>query len=531
MNNVEQKKIDATLLPTPRGERNWDSYHFFSLWIGMSIGIPTYYLASGLLVGGMNLLQAMMTILLANLILLIPLYLNGHAGEKYGIPSPVYWRAAFGFSGNVVPAILRAIVAGGWFGIQIWVGGSALNVIAVKLFPAWESLSIGIWICFAVFWGMNIFFLVSGANWIKKLEQFSAPFLLIWMVLLVIWAFKKANGFGPLVSAPSAFASFGAFMAFFIPSLNSNIGYWASMPLNITDFTRSSVNDKAYWKGQMYGLPLGMVGLALVGSIVTSATIDIYGKPVWDPVVLTSNMEHPVLVIGMMAFLMLATLTTNVAANGYSPSMDIAHISNGRLTFKKSAVLLGIISILIQPWKLLNDLSLYMNLFLNGCSVFLAPIAGILICQYMILSKRTLNLDALYNEEEKEYNYSELSGIAGKVEAIHFVIAAVLLILGVIGQQSWLSSVTKIGVSIRILMFALSVYLVIVAIFMHLHKKGGVNPLAIGTLSVSVLICYSGLWFQPLVLLYDASYFIGLIISILLYYAAMKKYVRGAGYE
>lgn len=525
--NLVPNNLDPTLLPLPSEQKTWTTYNFIALWIGMCIGIPTYYLASGLLMGGMNLVQAMGTILIANLILLIPLYLNGQAGQKYGIPSPVYWRAAFGFSGSSIPAVLRAIVGGGWFGIQIWIGGSALNVILMKLFPSWEAFSLGIWICFAVFWALNITFLVSGATWIKKLQAIAAPFLVIWMIVLLIWAFTNAKGFGPMLSGGAGFASFGAFMAFFLPSLNANIGYWAAMPLNVPEFTRNSDNDKSYWRGQLIGLPFGMVSLALVGTLVTSASVVIFGEPLWDPILLTGKMDQPFLVIGMMAFLMLATLTTNVAANGYSPSMDIAHISNGKLTFKQAVLVIGALAVLIQPWRLLNDLDLYMNLFLNGCSVFLAPIAGILISHYRLISKQKLDLQSLYTPEGI-YSYSGITKLTKGIGIFHYVSFGLIVLIALVGPSAWLHKVTGIGVSVQAVLVLLAGYSVAVGLFLTLHRnKGGVNPIALFTLSVSVLVCYAGLLFDQFRIIYDGSYIIGILLSTGLYYVFMKKAFEG----
>lgn len=520
---MTEKKIDEVLLPTIKAKRTWGTRHFFSLWIGMTIGIPTYYLASGLLAGGMNLVQAMFTILVANLILLIPLYLNGDAGNKYGIPSTVYWRSAFGYSGNTIPTLFRAIIGGGWFGIQMWVGGSALQVVFSKLIPGWESASFTPWISFFIYWCLNMYFLISGANWIKKLESFAAPFLLLWLIVLLIWARTTAGGWGPLAVRPSTFTSLGAFLAFLIPSLNANIGYWAAMPLNITEFTRYSKDNSSWWKGQAFGLPLGMFALALVGSLVTSCSVVIFGEAIWDPIEITSHMNQPVLIIGMMGFLMLATLTTNVAANGYSPTLDLTHISNGRLTFRQAGLLLGIIGVLIQPWKLMSDFSIYMNLFLSGSAVFMAPIAGILIFHYYFVCRRKLTVSELYDPKSR-YTYSELASFGKIIKYFHYLCAAIYFLLVFVGPKDWVNTMTKLGTTVRLLLIALAAYFFGLGIFMHIKRKGGINPLAIFSLSLTVIISYLGVFFENLIVLYDASYFIGLCLAGSLYYVLMRKF-------
>lgn len=489
----------------------------------MDIGIPTYYLASGLISGGMNLVQSMMTILLGQLIILIPILLNAHAGAKYGIPSPVYWRSAFGFNGASVAAVTRTIVSAGWFGIQIWIGGSALNTVMTVLFPAWKNFTLGIWVCFAIFWLMNIFILLKGMKALKILESFAAPFLIIWLIVLLIWAYKTAgNSFGPLVNQKGSFATFGAFMAFFIPSLTANVGYWGPMSLNVTEFTRYSKDQKSHIVGQMIGLPMGIVGLALVGSLVTSATVVIFGEAVWDPILLTGMVDNVFFVAGSMFFLMMATLSTNTAANALAPAIDIAHISGGKLNFKSAVITLGIVAILIQPWKLLGDMSLYMNLFLNGGALFLGPIAGICISNYFCVNKKVLNLRALY-KKDGQYAYGGLTKYIKVFRNIHLAIAGVGLLIALVGPSAWLNAPCALNMPIRYMVLVYAAFALIVGGFLHLHRSGGVNPVAMLTLTVSVTVPFIGLWVPSLRLMYDACWFIGTGISVALYYFFMKK--------
>jgi NCS1 family nucleobase:cation symporter-1 len=371
----------------------------------MSVCIPTYMLASGLIAGGMNWLQALLTIALGNIIVLVPMVLNAHAGTKYGIPFPVLARASFGTSGSNIPALLRAIVACGWFGIQTWIGGQAFNSLIIIILPEWAVFSWGPIIGFLLFWGMNVYFIVKGIDSIRWLESFGAPFLLLVGIGLLAWAYVNAGGFGPILSQPSKFKTAGEFWKFFIPSLTGMVGYWATVSLNIPDFTRYAKNQKSQMLGQAIGLPPSMIAFSFIGIAVTSATVVIYGEAIWDPVVLLSKFENPVVVAISLVSLIIATLTTNIAANVVSPANDFANLSPKHISFVKGGLITAVLGIMMMPWKLLSDYSSYIFGWLVGYSSFLGPIAGILICDYFIIRKKYLNAKDLY-DPEGEYAYT-----------------------------------------------------------------------------------------------------------------------------
>src|SRR6202041_2739712 len=213
------------LAPISTDRRTWRTYNYAALWISMSVNIPTYMLASGMIAGGMNWKQALFTVFLGNVLVLIPMLLNAHAGAKYGIPFPVFARASFGVFGANIPAVLRALVACGWFGINTWMVGEAINAMVGVLFPSWRNFGAGVWICFAGFWLLHVIVIVLGIRTIKFLQGITAPFLLIIGVALLAWAVVKAGGFGPMLAAPSKFQTFGDFFRFFIPSLTSVVGF------------------------------------------------------------------------------------------------------------------------------------------------------------------------------------------------------------------------------------------------------------------------------------------------------------------
>lgn len=396
--------FNKDLAPTKINQRTWGTYNIASLWIGMSVCITTYMLASGLIAGGMNWWQALMTIALGNIIVLIPMILNAHAGTKYGIPFPVLARASFGTLGSNVPALLRAIVACGWFGIQTWIGGQALNSLISILIPEWSVWNLGSAAGFIIFWAVNVYFIVKGMESIKRLEALGAPFLLIVGIALLIWAYVRGGGWGPMLSQPSKFQNVGEFWKFFIPALTGMVGYWATLSLNIPDFSRFAKNQKAQMLGQAIGLPPTMVLYSFIGVAVTSATVVIFGEAIWDPVTLLTKFQNPIIVIISLAALMVATLTTNIAANVVSPANDFANLYPQKITFVRGGLMTAVLGILIMPWKLLSDYSAYIFGWLVGYSSFLGPIAGILICDYFLIKKKKLIVIDLYRRNG-EYEY------------------------------------------------------------------------------------------------------------------------------
>lgn len=384
------------LAPIPAESRSWGTYNYASLWVAMSVCIPTYMLASGLIAGGMSWIQAVLTILLGNLIVLIPMLLNAHAGTRYGIPFPVFVRASFGVRGANVPAVLRALVACGWFGIQAWIGGQAIYSMLRILWPGAASLPGSIWMCFFLFWALNMFVIWRGIETIKFLEGIGAPFMLVVGLLLLFWITRKAGGFGPVLHTRSKFHTMPEFVRFFIPALTGMVGFWATVALNIPDFTRYAKSERAQMVGQALGLPTAMTLYSFIGVAVTSASAVIFGQPIWDPVVLLGRFKQPLAALIALIALLLATLNTNVAANVVSPSNDFSNLRPSLISFRTGGLITGMVGILMMPWKLLHDFSSYIFGWLVGYSAFLGPIAGIMICDYYLVRRQRLVVEDLY---------------------------------------------------------------------------------------------------------------------------------------
>jgi len=423
------------LAPVPSSKRTWTTYNYASLWVGMSVCIPTYMLASGLIAGGMNWWQAIGTILLGNLIVLIPMLLNAHAGARYGIPFPVFVRASFGVLGANVPAVLRALVACGWFGIQTWIGGQAIYAMAKIVWPPFAQVPAGPWMCFGFFWALNILVILRGIEMIRFLEGIGAPFMLGIGLLLLWWMVRKAGGLGPVLSAPSKFHSTGEFLRFFVPSLTGMVGFWATVALNIPDFTRYAKSQKAQMLGQALGLPTAMTLYSFIGVAVTSASAVIFGQAIWDPVVLLGRFNQPLVASVALVALLMATLNTNVAANVVSPSNDFSNLNPRRISFRTGGLITGVLGVAMMPWKLLSDFSAYIFGWLVGYSGLLGPIAGIMIADYFVVRRAELNVADLYLRHG-EYEYS--NGINWKAIAA-LAIGIVVALLGlVVPALRWL---------------------------------------------------------------------------------------------
>ncbi|MBV9033538.1 MAG: NCS1 family nucleobase:cation symporter-1 [Acidobacteriaceae bacterium] len=416
----EPSLYNEDLAPVPQEKRTWGVYNYASLWVAMSVCIPTYMLASGLIAGGMSWKQAIGTILLGNLIVLIPMLLNAHAGTRYGIPFPVFVRASFGVRGANVPAVLRAIVACGWFGIQTWIGGQAIYSMLSIVYPAVVTHSSGPWICFFAFWLLNMAVIWCGIEAIKFLEGVGAPFMLGIGLLLLWWITRKAGGFGPVLSSPSKFKTAGELLHFFVPSLTGMVGFSATVALNIPDVTRYARSQQAQAVGQALGLPPAMTIYSFIGVAVTSASVVLFGQAIWDPVVLLGRFHQPVVASLALVALLIATLNTNVAANVVSPSNDFSNLNPRLISFRTGGLITGMAGLLMMPWKLLADFNSYIFGWLIGYSGLLGPIAGIMITDYFLVRRTKLDVNSLYQrgglyEYRNGVNWTALIALAAGI--------------------------------------------------------------------------------------------------------------------
>ncbi|HEX7842143.1 MAG TPA: NCS1 family nucleobase:cation symporter-1 [Kofleriaceae bacterium] len=390
------------LAPVPVAKRTWTTWDYSALWISMAHCIPTYTLASSLISKGMSWWQALLTILVGNVIVLAPILLNSHPGTKYGIPYPVFTRAAYGTTGSNLPALMRALIGCGWFGINAWIGGQALQTFFASIYPGWRDLAGVIrgypgtqWISFLLFWALNIAVIYRGMELVRRVERFAAPFVLLMTAILVVWAIRAADGLGPIMQRGGTWTEF---FPTFIPALTATIGFWSTLSLNMPDFTRYGRSQREQAVGQVVALPSTMTVFAAMGVVVTSATAIIFRAPIADPIVLGGKFDNRLIVGIAMFTVVVATLAVNIAANVVSTANDFANAFPSRINFARGGLVTGVIGILMMPWRLYENAERYIN-WLVGYSGAVGSIAGVLIVDYWIFRRTELDLRALYTPD------------------------------------------------------------------------------------------------------------------------------------
>jgi len=452
------------LAPVRVRQRTWNTWDYAALWVSMAHCIPTYMMASSLIKNGMSWWQALLTILLGNLIVLAPILLNSHPGTKYGIPFPVFARAAYGTVGANLPALMRALVACGWFGIQAWIGGLALHAFFASLWHGWPA-ALGRfhgypttqWISFLLFWALNILVIYKGMELLRRVERWAAPFVLVMTAILVWWAIDRANGLGPIMKQSGRLHTWGEFWPVFVPSLTAMIGFWSTLSLNMPDFTRFGRSQREQAIGQVVALPTTMTIFAAMGVVITSATAIIYGEQIWEPIALMAKFKSPWLVAIAMFTIVIATLAVNIAANVVSPANDFANAFPSKIDFKTGGLITGILGIVFQPWELLANSKRYIDGWLIGYSGALGAIAGVLIVDYWIVRKTRLVLRDLYTPDGA-YRY-----------------------------------------------------------------QGGWNPAAVIATLIGATVALLGAFWEPMSAIYDWAWFIGFGLAGALYYALMQR--------
>ncbi|GAB3625350.1 nitrate reductase [Pandoraea terrae] len=415
-NNSNASELwNEDLAPTAPDHRTWRWHHYAALWTGMVVCIPVYVLAAGLIEQGFSALQAVGMVLLGNAVILIPMVLIGHSGTRYRIPFAVVVRSSFGVRGNKLPAFLRAIIACGWFGIQCWVGGSAIYAIGNILLHGalvgpkigWLGIDLGQSTCFLAFWAMHLYFIARGPESIRWIETFSAPVKILIVLALLWWAYSRAGGFGAMLFAPSQFSAggekAGKFWVAFWPSFTAMVGLWSTLAMNIPDFTRFAKTQRDQYIGQAIGLPLPMAALAFVGVAVTSATVSIYGKAIWDPIDLASRMEGVAVAIGL-AIITIDTLCVNLAANTVGPAYDFSAIFPKHVNFSRGGYITAVIGVVIMPWRLIESTQGYIFTWLIGYGALLGPVLGIMLADYWLIRRGRLNVNDLF-KTDGQYQY------------------------------------------------------------------------------------------------------------------------------
>ena len=434
-------RYNEDIAPTRASQRTWSKWNVASLWVGMAICVPTYTLG-GVLTAyfGLSVSEALWTILIANVVVLVPLTLNAFPGTRYGIPCPVVLRASFGIIGSNVPSLVRALVACGWFGVQTLFGGIAIHLFLSAIFPAWAALGgTGEVLGFFIFWIANIAVVIRGSESIKHLEALAAPLLLIVALGLMFWALPKIS-MSELLSVPATRPEGASFFGYFMAALTAMVGFWATLSLNIPDFSRFAESQRAQVVGQIIGLPLTMFLFAGLGVVLTAASVELVGETISDPINLIGKIDSPFWVTLSMAMIVLATISTNTAANIVSPTNVFQNVAPKLINENRGVILTGIIGIILMSWELLKKLGwleteisvegLYSN-WLIGYSSLLGPIAGIKIVDYFAIKKQSYDLMALYQDNAGYPAWNKAGFIA-------FLIPVGLTVIAITtGELSW----------------------------------------------------------------------------------------------
>ncbi|MGH6655891.1 MAG: NCS1 family nucleobase:cation symporter-1 [Actinocrinis sp.] len=400
---ADSRYANPELLPVPIAGRTWTTYNYAALWVGMSHNLVTYTLAAGLIAAGMNPVQALVTIAAGNLIVLVPMLLNSHAGTKYGIPFPVFARAFYGVRGASLAALLRALVACGWFGIQTWIGGEGISVVAGKLLGSWwtnASVVLGrpwtLWVAFALFWVIQMAIIWRGMDTLRRFENWAAPFVLVVFLAVLGWVIHRAHGVGSLLSQPATLGWGAHFWPVFWPSLMAMIAFWATLSLNMPDFTRFSRSQRGQVWGQALGLPTTMTFFSLIAVMISSGTAIIYGKAIWDPTQLAAKFSNPFVVVLGLVTLLVATVSVNTAANVVSPSYDFSNLAPRLISRRVGGLIAGVIGAAAMPWRLLSDPHVYIFAWLDFYGGVLGAVAGVLVAGYWFVRRTKLALPDLY---------------------------------------------------------------------------------------------------------------------------------------
>ena len=455
MSTIEESQLsNKDLAPTRPEQRTWGTYHLAALWVGLSIVITTYTLASGLIAAGMSWWQGLLTVALGNLIVLIPILLNSQPGTKYGIPFPVLVRSSFGIRGANVAAMARALVACGWFGIQTWIGALALDTLMTTLTSGWADISGHKAIAFAFFWLLQVAIILRGIDGIKFLESYAAPLLIGGSVGLLIWGFGAA---GNVFSASSQLVGGDEdFWTLFGPGLAANVGYWITLSMNIPDFTRYAKNQRSQVIGQSIAMPLTMTGFSFIGIAVTCATVIEFGEAIWDPVTLVARLleDLPILLIVAMIIVVIAQISTNMAANVVSPSNDFSNLSPRQISFRTGGLITAVIGVISFPWQLYEDVGAYIFTWLVGYGSLLASFLAVMVVRLLAAAAARLNVEELYRWGpggeywfSNGYNWRALVAVAaGVIPVLPGFLNAATTEGGVVADPNFFDELYRYGV-------------------------------------------------------------------------------------
>ena len=390
--------------PLEDSQRDWTTWSMASLWIGIMVSIPVYMLAGGLIASGMSWIQSIFTIVLGHTLVMIPAVLLGHFGTKYGIGFPLLSKLVFGPKGNIFPTLIRAFLGCFWFGVQSWIGGTAINLIIIKIIPHFEGNFVIQFISYIIFLIINTYIAFNGIKALKILEQFSAPILIILSLSVLIWAYKIAGGFSKIFNY-SYLNSDNNFIQIFFPALTSMIAFDSTIAINISDYTKNIKKQRQQVIGQFLGAPLMTAFIVFVGVCGTIGAQIKFGEMIWNPADLVAKFDNPIIVIIFSIFIIIATMTTNIPANLIPPCIIFSNIWTKLFTYKKAIFFVLAISIIVMPWKVLENPNNYIFEVNGALATFLGPMTGIYLSSYWYQYKTNICLFELYITDGGKYFY------------------------------------------------------------------------------------------------------------------------------
>ncbi len=411
---ADSKYYNDDLRPSSPAERTWSTYHIAMLWVGMVIAVTSFSFAAALVSLGLSPIAAIINVAIGNLLVMIPMQLNSHAGTKYGFPFPVYAKVAFGKSGAQIPSLCRAIVAAGWCAVQCWVAGAAVAAIIGVFIPGFDTASYGRFIGFGIYLVINAWITISGSEAVKKLEAYGSPIEILVVIGLFIWTLKLGSSVGftmgdlmAIKTNDALVEQNGGWWFIFLAGITSNIAVWATLALNIPDFSRYAKGQKQQFWGQMISMPLSMITLAVIGALFAQVTLLAYGTAEYDPTTVLEHLDGKVMTFVVGLLTIIATLTTNVAANTVAPANGFSNLSPKKISYKMGVIITSVLCIAFRPWWIFGSAGAFMFSFLGTVGTILGPSAAIFVADYFIVKKRRIALVDLYNEGEGRYTYTK----------------------------------------------------------------------------------------------------------------------------
>lgn len=456
----DPRLFNEDLAPAP--ERKWGTYSIFALWMSDTHAISNYAFASSLFVLGLPAWEVFVALLAGISIVYVLMNRMGHAGHRTGVPYPVLARASWGVYGANIPALLRAIMAVAWYGIQTWLASTAVVLLTLQLAPGLDAYNhnslLGLstlgWVAFMVMWGLQAVLLTRGMEFIRKVQDLATG-PVVWLVVLALalYLVVKAGGDISLTRSITGLSGSAQFEQSLI-AVSLTVATFLTLVLNYADFARFTPDHRSYRRGNLIGLPVNFTAFAVVAVLVTAGTISVFGEAIYDPVKVIQKIDNPVVtVIGALAFIV-ATIGINVVANFVSPAYDFANLAPKYLNFKRGGMITAVLAIVVMPWKLYSS-ALVIQYFLGALGAFLGPLVAILLVDYYLVRRGRIDVDELFSADARgayfyRKGYNPKAVIAFLPAAAVSASLALIPTFNVVAPFSWIFGMALAGVLYRV---------------------------------------------------------------------------------